>query len=392
MEIITYQGAQLPDTLEDLTQFVLVGQARLNAYMLKIRAVNKLSVAQEIRDQTLKEAQEISTALIAAEQRIGEILLSIPKASGARTDLATSAPNSEEVKTKGETISEMGYSRKESADYQTMAKNPEVVQRVIEDALSRGDVVTKTQVLKEIKAAKEEARKQAEEEIQKTLEDARPKTEAPKGEEAEADEAYQLLKERLRKAQEEADEVKRLLQEERVEGIKARKRHEDNLVNQIAALESQLEAKEVEVREIIPEEYQKAKREADTLREELRQEQRKADEKQKENLRLQDRVKELEGITQEGLDTQNLNENVIYFCTTCNNFIGNVGGLVWLTSRIDDMPERERGLFLKAAYSFRDWATAFIANLEGVTQERDADIGRSKLLGVGAGKEDQAAE
>ena len=70
---------QLPDSIEDLTQFVLVGKAKLQAYMLKLQTVNKLSVAQEIRDQTLKEAQEISNAVIAAEQRIGELLLAIPE-------------------------------------------------------------------------------------------------------------------------------------------------------------------------------------------------------------------------------------------------------------------------------------------------------------------------
>lgn len=58
-EMVERSQAQLPDTLEDLTQFVLVGKAKLNAYMLKLQTVNKLSTAQEIRDQTLKEAQEV---------------------------------------------------------------------------------------------------------------------------------------------------------------------------------------------------------------------------------------------------------------------------------------------------------------------------------------------
>ena len=157
-EVEVFQAeAQLPDKLEDLTQFVLVGKARLNAYMIKLQMVNRLSVAQEIRDQTLKEAQEVSTALIAAEQRIGEILLSLPKAQGFAS--AIRGDESPNVKTKTETISEMGYSRDEAKDYQTMAKNPEIVQRIIEDAVANGDVVTKTQVLREIKMAKEEAKK-----------------------------------------------------------------------------------------------------------------------------------------------------------------------------------------------------------------------------------------
>jgi len=120
--------------------------------MLKLQTVNKLSTAQEIRDQTLKEAQEVSTALIAAEQRIGELLLAIPTAQGKRTDIETSV----ERPTKVQTIKEMGYGTTEAKDYQAMAKNPEVVQKVIEDALANGDVVTKSQVMKEIKALKDQ--------------------------------------------------------------------------------------------------------------------------------------------------------------------------------------------------------------------------------------------
>ena len=153
----------LPDTLEELTQFVLVGKAKLDAYMIKLRTVNRLSMAQEIRDQTLKEAQEISTALIAAEQRIGELLLSIPAKSGMRTDLQTSGQMCPEVKTKTETIKEMGYSERESKDYQQMAQNPETVQRIIDKAIESGEVVTKTQVMKEIRAVKEEAKRKIEE-------------------------------------------------------------------------------------------------------------------------------------------------------------------------------------------------------------------------------------
>ena len=66
-------------------------------------------------------------ALIAAEQRIGELLLAIPKAQGKRTDLQTSGHNSPEVKTKAEAVSRMGYGEREAKDYQQMAKNPDLI-------------------------------------------------------------------------------------------------------------------------------------------------------------------------------------------------------------------------------------------------------------------------
>lgn len=158
MNELAKTSVQLPDTIEDLTQFVLVGKAKLQAYMLKLQTVNKLSVAQEIRDQTLKEAQEVSTALIAAEQRIGELLLAIPKASGQY------AESENRPKSKNTIVSHMGYSKDEASDYQQMAKHPEVVQRVIDDAVRSGSVVTKSQVMKEISALKAELRKAQEKE------------------------------------------------------------------------------------------------------------------------------------------------------------------------------------------------------------------------------------
>ena len=155
MEQIIINQTQLPDNIEDLTQFVLVGKAKLQAYMLKLQTVNKLSVAQEIRDQTLRETQEISNALIAAEQRIGELLLAIPKASGGVNQYNKEEKAEREEKSKRETISEMGYTRHEASDYQQMAKHPEVVQAVMDKALADGEVITKSAVMKEIKAYKD---------------------------------------------------------------------------------------------------------------------------------------------------------------------------------------------------------------------------------------------
>lgn len=150
MNELIHSETYLPDTIEDLTQFVLVGKARLNAYMLKIQNVNRLSMAQEIRDQTLHEAQELQGALFAAEQKIGEILLAIPKQTGNQYTSANSEGN-EKAKSKTETVSEMGYTRDEASRYQQMAKNPDVVQKVLNDAVANGTVASVSQLNKELR-------------------------------------------------------------------------------------------------------------------------------------------------------------------------------------------------------------------------------------------------
>jgi hypothetical protein len=85
-----------------------------------------------------------------------------------------------------------------------------------------------------------------------------------------------------------------------------------------------------------------------------------------EALELQDQVNELQHVTQEGLEFGNLSENVFYFCTLANNFVGNVGGLVWLTDRINDMTDKEKDLFLKAAHALNDFSQMFAQNMERI--------------------------
>lgn len=316
-ELIT-RTTQLPDTLEDLTQFVLVGKSKLNAYMLKLRTVNRLTTAQEIRNQTLEETQELANALIAAEQRIGELLLSLPTAQGKRTDLQTSGHNSPEVDTKAETVSRMGYGEREAKDYQQMAKNPDIVRKVIEEATANGEVVTKSAVMKQIQKAKEEARAEAQAEINRLKAD-----------------------------------------------------------NRTLANRSKPETKIVEVE---PEDYQQMKSKARSYDSEVARLNNKINQVYEEKRKLQDQINDLKQVTQEGLETGNLSENVFYFCTLANNFVGNAGGLVWLTSRINDMSDREKALFLKAAQALRDFSQVFTQNMERMEYgESDAVIGGREL-------------
>lgn len=213
-EIITSGQQMLPETIEDLTQFVLVGKAKLQAYILKLQTVNKLSVAQEIRDQTLKEAQEISNAVIAAEQRIGVLLLAIPKASGNQYTSA-STERTAKAKTKAETIAEQGYERHEAQDYQQMAKHPEVVKKVIQDAMDNGEIVTKASVMREIKFYKDRI-KQLEQEPAKTVEVVPDDYEATKQKLSAAERDSARLAEDYRKAR------KKLMEQSKtVEALKA---------------------------------------------------------------------------------------------------------------------------------------------------------------------------
>lgn len=90
-EGVIIQNRNLPNTIEDLAKFVLVGREKLTAVRANIRAIDKLQLAEDVREQKKEEAQMLAEALLDAEVRIGDLLKQIPKAQGARTDIKTTS-------------------------------------------------------------------------------------------------------------------------------------------------------------------------------------------------------------------------------------------------------------------------------------------------------------
>lgn len=166
-EIESYQ-AQLPDTLEDLSQFVLVNEERVQALRAQIRAIKKVNLAKEVYEQKLAEAQEIGQITVEAAQKMGELLLTIQKQSGRPSE--NFSTHDEKLKSKGEITAEMGMSANQVSQYQQMAQNPEAVQAAIQKAIDNGDVVSRNQVMKEIRSAKEEMKRQLAEKDRKISE------------------------------------------------------------------------------------------------------------------------------------------------------------------------------------------------------------------------------
>lgn len=149
MNDIKVAGKQLPDTMPELSKFVLVGREKLNAVRAEIRAIDKVGLAQEVRAQKLHEAQDIADAVLDAEVRIGELMEKVPKKQGFASTIRDSAVANAPTKT--EVIQETGFTPKQVERFQTMAKHPEVVEQVKAEARQNGDIVTRESVLREIK-------------------------------------------------------------------------------------------------------------------------------------------------------------------------------------------------------------------------------------------------
>lgn len=158
-ELATYQHSGLPDTIEDLSRFVLVGREKLTAVRAAIRAIDRVQLAQEVRNQKMEEARMLSEALLDAEVRLGEMTKRIPKASPDRGNQYTGGKTtalSDSQKPKSETIRELGFTPKQVERFETLAANKDLVEQVKQEARENDDIPTRTQVLNLAKYRKQQ--------------------------------------------------------------------------------------------------------------------------------------------------------------------------------------------------------------------------------------------
>lgn len=163
MNDINLIQSNLPATIEDLSKFVLVGREKLSSVRAEIRAIDKLQLAQEVRDQKRDEARMLSEALLDAEVRLGELFKALPKAPGARTDIKpidTTVERFQGVKPKHEVIQELGFHSKQAERFEILADNQDLVEQVKAEARENDDLPTRTQVISLAKARQAQYQKQ----------------------------------------------------------------------------------------------------------------------------------------------------------------------------------------------------------------------------------------
>lgn len=173
MNEITTNKTQLPTTIDELSKFALIGREKLVAVRAEIRAIEKVGLAEEVRKQKLEEAQAISEAVLDAEVKIGELMARVPKAQGKRTD---KKPTDTAVG-KYDVIKEAGFTPKQVERFETLAKNPDIVEQAKAEARENDDIVSRSLVLNMVKSKKKE--EQLEQAKQHIMEQNRP-TVAPK--------------------------------------------------------------------------------------------------------------------------------------------------------------------------------------------------------------------
>lgn len=173
MSNITIANNNLPASIDDLSRFVLIGREKLVAVRAEIRAIEKVGLAQEVRAQKLREAQEISEAVLDAEVRIGQLMARVPTMQGKRTD--KEPMDSGVQKSKQQIIEDAGFTVKQAQRFETLAAHPEIVEQAKAEARENDDIVSRSLVLNMVKAKKqEEQRQERQESIRQQVE--KPRT------------------------------------------------------------------------------------------------------------------------------------------------------------------------------------------------------------------------
>lgn len=157
MNDVIITSEQLPSTISELTKFALVGRDKLKAVKAEIHAIDKLQLAQEVKEQKLREGQEIAEVVTDAECKIGELIREIPKAtkdnnpSGLKKNTQISSHvDLGYAKPKSAVLKENGISQRQAEHFQMMAKHPESVARAKERAREKGEVLSRSAVLDQI--------------------------------------------------------------------------------------------------------------------------------------------------------------------------------------------------------------------------------------------------
>lgn len=149
---------QLPDTVDQLVDYVVINEEKLNAVNAAIRAARK---AGDINLKELqKQQRELEITTVTAQCRLGELTAEIPKAKNQHS----ACPSLGQANTKEQTLTDSGLTRQRASEYERMAAHPDVVERIIQE----GEHVTKSAVLN---AIKEEKREHLRKERERTIEE-----------------------------------------------------------------------------------------------------------------------------------------------------------------------------------------------------------------------------
>jgi hypothetical protein len=145
MDELATMKKQLPDTVGQLVDYVVINEEKLNAVNAAIRAAKK---AGDINlDKLQKQQRELEITTVAAQCRLGELTREIQTNITGRPSKKSSEVRTT-FETKEKALETAGITKQRASEYERMAAHPDIVDRVIES----GEHVTKSAILNAIRS------------------------------------------------------------------------------------------------------------------------------------------------------------------------------------------------------------------------------------------------
>lgn len=309
---------QLPDTIDDLTKWDMFFSARIPLYKKLLKGVKSWEEASEEEKRILRRAQEEAENLIDIHTVMGEIYKGLPSEPGRPSGITDIDVGN--LSPKQEYREQTGISEKKAQRFASLSDHADVVAEVKEEARANNELATETEILKRIDRAKKEERARLETEL------------------AEKD--------------------------KRIEFLEQDSKEREDYIIELESREPEIKTVEV-VKEVVPDDYEDLKKSKELSLRDYRSLESLRSKDQEKIRELQSRIKDLE--TRKDIDElqRKLEEEAGYFTIRTYDYIQKNGGFVWITERMDHLPEKQRKEFISTIYAIDAFAKQMVQNIGG---------------------------
>ncbi len=161
-DLIESKGANLPAKIEDVLNIFEFTDFKAKAFKMMSNKLEKLDDQSEAYQTAIRSGQHWGISALYCQKKMGEITKEIPAEKNMRNTMKNGVVLQREIADgKKDNIASRTWK-----DAETLARNPETLDRVIDATIERGEIPTKTAVLNTIRV--ENARERDQQRVKKS--------------------------------------------------------------------------------------------------------------------------------------------------------------------------------------------------------------------------------
>lgn len=133
--------------------------------------------------------------------------------------------------------------------------------------------------------------------------------------------------------------------------------------------ESKEQQVKIQKETVYPDDYESTKELLKGYEEDYKNLRKQFESKVSENQDLRKQIETMNDSSTERQYEKQLQDSVLLFCSKVNTFIEKVGGYVWLSDKINEIPELERRGYVEAVNAIKAWADTMDYNINNKLKE-----------------------